>query len=181
MFKILTFIVLLGLSACAAGNPGMDEFEHKAKQGDARAAASLGHAYFWGQGVGKDYSKAVQWWRVAAQHNDAQAMANLGDMYAKGLGVRKDIQRSAEWYKRGANGGNSIAQFRLGTGYAKGIGVTRDNVSAYMWLILALDGNLSAADRRHAFRDRDRIISGMTPEQRLISEQRAREWRAATR
>ncbi|MDA0241518.1 MAG: tetratricopeptide repeat protein [Proteobacteria bacterium] len=177
MFKFLTFFILLALGACAAGNPELNGFEEKANQGDAKAAFSLGHAYFWGQGVAKDHAKAAKWWQVAAQRDDAQAMANLGDMYANGLGVTKNIQRSAEWYKRGANGGNSIAQFRLGSGYAKGIGVPRDDVSAYMWLILALDGNLSDADRRHAFRDRDRVITELTPQQRLESERRAREWR----
>lgn len=181
MFIFLRFSLFLALSACAASSPGLDTFETKANQGDVKAAASLAHAYYWGQGVPKNYGTAVKWWRIAAEKGDAQAMASLGDMNTKGLGTPKNESRGADWYRRGAEAGNAVAQYRLGNSYATGLGVPQDLQRAYMWLIIALDGNLKPVDRRHAFRERDRIATGLKLSQRNQSEQRAKAWRAGRR
>ena len=42
-----------------------------ADQGDARAQASLGRMYAKGQGVPQDYSKAINWARLAADQGNA--------------------------------------------------------------------------------------------------------------
>jgi TPR repeat protein len=65
------------------------EWRLLAEQGNARAQAQaylrLMHAE--GDGVPKDYNKAVAWHRKATQQEDAAAQHNLGVMYVNGQGV----------------------------------------------------------------------------------------------
>jgi hypothetical protein len=44
-----------------------------------------------GQGVAKDYKKAVALYREAAQAGSADAVLNLGAMYFQGFGVAHDL------------------------------------------------------------------------------------------
>ena len=50
-----------------------------------------------GQGVPKDYEKAVKWFRLAAEQGNADALKNLGEMYANAQGVPPDYVLSYMW------------------------------------------------------------------------------------
>ena len=50
-----------------------------------------------GEGVIKDYEKAVEWFKKAAQQGYALAQFNLGVMYAKGDGVTQDMKKALQW------------------------------------------------------------------------------------
>ena len=85
----------------------------------------------------KDYQKAYQEWKAAAESGKAEAQFDLGLLYAQGLGVRRDLTEAARWYRASADQGNAEAEFALGQMYSRGWGVPRDEVDALRWLQMA--------------------------------------------
>ncbi|MGE4220663.1 MAG: tetratricopeptide repeat protein, partial [Alphaproteobacteria bacterium] len=69
----------------------------------------LGYMYANGEGVPKDYDKALALFRKAAAGKNAEAMLNLGYHYQHGLGVPKDPNEAAAWYRKAADAGNRPA------------------------------------------------------------------------
>jgi len=67
-------------------------FLKAAEQGHAEAQNVLGLRYENGQGVEKDYVKAIEWYSKAAAQNLATAQFNLGEMYNNGYGVKPTQQ-----------------------------------------------------------------------------------------
>jgi hypothetical protein len=57
----------------------------------------LGGCYEKGQGVAKDETEAVKWYRKAAEQNDPDAQYNLGLCYTKGQGVTEDYVEASAW------------------------------------------------------------------------------------
>eukprot|EP00815_Leptocylindrus_aporus_P010424 CAMPEP_0116062674 /NCGR_PEP_ID=MMETSP0322-20121206/7922_1 /TAXON_ID=163516 /ORGANISM="Leptocylindrus danicus var. apora, Strain B651" /LENGTH=156 /DNA_ID=CAMNT_0003548071 /DNA_START=58 /DNA_END=528 /DNA_ORIENTATION=- len=60
------------------------DIEGMAEAGDRYAQACLGYMYQYGDGVTKNYSTAVEWYRKAAEQGYAIAQACLGNMYRFG-------------------------------------------------------------------------------------------------
>ena len=69
----------------------------------------MGYLYQEGQGVEKNYSKAIKYFRLAAEQGDPLGMFNLGVMYYKGKGVYQDIEEALRWFERSAECGNEAA------------------------------------------------------------------------
>ena len=74
------------------------------------AEYKLGLCYEYGEGVEKDMSEAVKWYRKSAEQGYAQAQCNLGDCYYRGEGVRQDQKEAAKWYRKSAKQGFAKAQ-----------------------------------------------------------------------
>ena len=53
-----------------------------------------------GDGVEKDFEKAVKLYRLAADQGHTMAQGNLGWMYTNGNGVEEDLDEAAKWYRR---------------------------------------------------------------------------------
>lgn len=155
-----------------AEQEGAQELRRQAELGDADAQYSLGVSYREGNGVDRDYGRAVVWWRRSAGQGHASAQSALGFMYANGQGVSKDFAQAVEWYRRAAEQGIARARFNLGVLYANGQGVARDDVEAYKWMSLAAALEEAAAAR-------DRLARQMTPARIAEAERRAREWTEA--
>lgn len=85
----------------------------KAQQGDALAQFDLGDCYYYGDGVAKDLSQAVYWYREAAEQGLVVAEFNLGSCYEFGNGVSKDLNQAAFWYRKAAEQGLTSAQIKL--------------------------------------------------------------------
>ena len=81
-----------------------------AEQGHTDAQNNLGVMYLNGEGVAKDYSEAVKWYRLAAEQGSYQAQVNLGFMYATGKGVSQDYKEAYAWLHMAAAQGNSDAK-----------------------------------------------------------------------
>ena len=80
----------------------------------------MGYMYQYGQGVEKDYSEAVKWYKKAADQGYAGAQCNLGVMYENGYGVEKDYSEAAKWYRKAADQGYDRALRNLSELYEKG-------------------------------------------------------------
>lgn len=111
----------------------------------ADAANGLGLMYANGNGVSKNATEAVKWYRKAAEQGYAPAQSNLGVMYTKGEGVPKDSAEAVKWYRRAAEQGLAPAQSNLGVLYATGEGVPKDSTEAVKWYRRAAEqGNTPA-------------------------------------
>src|SRR6266481_4879312 len=65
----------------------LEEVKAKAEAGDADSEYRLGLCYYNGEGVAKDFSEAVKWFRKSAEQGFAQAQGYLGRCYLRGEGV----------------------------------------------------------------------------------------------
>ena len=73
-----------------------------AEQGDAKAQASLGIIYAYGEGAPQDYAEAVKWYLKAAEQGHAEAQFTLGLMYRDGRGVSQDYAEAVKWWRKAA-------------------------------------------------------------------------------
>jgi TPR repeat protein len=94
-----------------------------------------------GDGVEKDYTAAVEFYRKAAEAGYAPAQYDLGYAYEQGLGIECDFREAAIWYRKAAEQGDPEAQNNLGALYATGRGVARSDQEAIRWYRLAADQN----------------------------------------
>jgi len=106
-----------------------------ANQGNAGAQNNLGLYY----ANCKDYLKAFEWFKKAAEQGLARAQANLGRSYRKGCGVEQDYQKAVEWYTKAAEQGDVTAQLNLGICYYNGYGVEQDYKKAVEWYTKAAE------------------------------------------
>jgi TPR repeat protein len=118
---------------------GASEVAHIAYQwhGDdllsAEAQYNRGEMYYRGARVETDYTKAVYWYRKAAERGFAQAQADLGWMYDESKGVEPDKAKAVYWYRRAAEQGNVFAELNLSYMYENGEGVQQDEERATYW------------------------------------------------
>ena len=91
------------------------------------------------RGFPKIYSKAIEWYRRAADQGHVEAQAALGELYGQGKGVVQDYSKAAVWLRRAADQGHKYAQFRLGYLYVEGAGVPQDFSKAIDWYRRAAD------------------------------------------
>ena len=100
-----------------------------------------------GEGVERDYAKAVEWYEKSAEGGDTVAMICLGDLYENGgYGVEQDYEKAEEWYRKGAEryrktaeAGSDSAMASLGECYIDGKGVTADSEEALRWFTKSLE------------------------------------------
>jgi TPR repeat protein len=129
-----------------------------------------------GQGVPQDFAKAVNWYRLAAEHGFGHALNNLGKMYEKGLGVARDYAEAATCYRRAAERGYAPAQFNLGIMYAAGQGVPQDYLRSYMWFTLAAERFPPGPYRDRADKSRAKVGKRITPAEMAQGQKMVREW-----
>src|SRR6266498_332155 len=80
----------------------LEKVKAKAGAGDADSQCELGRRYDSGEGVAKDPTEAVKWYRKAAEQNLAKAQYNLATSYAGGTGVTQDYAEAVKWYHKAA-------------------------------------------------------------------------------
>ena len=68
----------------------LKELLPSARQGNAVAQTNLGLMYAKGEGVPRDDTEAVKWYRLAAEQGNAAGQYNLGHRYDEGGGVPQD-------------------------------------------------------------------------------------------
>jgi len=87
-----------------------------AELGDAGAQFKLGVMYEAGQGVKKDYTEAIKWYRRAAAQGDADAQFNLGLMYDLGRGLKRNHSEAVKLYRKAEEQGHAYAKVLLNLG-----------------------------------------------------------------
>ena len=110
----------------------------------------MGVCYERGQGVEKNYTEAVKWYRKAAEQGHAEAQYKLGFCYKYGDGVEENLTEAAKWYTKAAEQGKATAQFYLAEMYEKGEGVDKDIAEAVKWYNEAKKSEVYAEDAQKA-------------------------------
>ena len=146
---ILLSSALAGLSATplwADDDFTLQSAQSAATKGDARAQFYLGWLYAHGEGVPRDYGKAVEYFRASAEQGYARAENNLGACYAQGLGgLPQDDAEADQWFRKAAEQGDPLAQFSLGRAYEWGRGVVTNLTEAVTWYQRAAEQNQTNA------------------------------------
>jgi TPR repeat protein len=62
-----------------------------------------------GEGVARDYAKAISWYTMAAEQGDEKAQSSLAVMYGEGKGVERDDKLAYAWSSLSASSGNRRA------------------------------------------------------------------------
>lgn len=91
----------------------LSELIPMAESKDTFALSTLGFMYETGEGVDRDYEKAMKYYRQAADLGLDVAQLNTGRMFSNGKGVTKNQDEAIKWYRMAADQGLSDAQFDL--------------------------------------------------------------------
>jgi TPR repeat protein len=59
--------------------------------------------YFLGEGIEQNYSKAMEWYLLAAAQGSKEAQNSVGYMYFEGKGVEKDLIEAYAWFQLAAS------------------------------------------------------------------------------
>lgn len=144
----LAEILIAGPENIRDQKEGMAVLEQAIAAGDEMAAFNLGFYYERGKGLPRDFAKALQSYRRAAELGSLDAMNQIGVMYEHGTAVPQSIVAAAafspasapelvearRWYERAASQGDSNGMLNLGLCYHRGRGVERNPVLAFRWL-----------------------------------------------
>ncbi|MDR1144576.1 MAG: aspartyl protease family protein [Verrucomicrobiales bacterium] len=130
---------LFTLAASAAAQSPAESFFaallSKAQAGDAEAQASVAACYYHGDGVTRDWPKALAWAEKSAAQNNALGERNLAVFYHEGRAIPKDEKKAIELLHRAAEHGDAPAQFDIGKYYLAGtFGFAKDPAAAVRWL-----------------------------------------------
>jgi len=70
----------------------------KALKNDSNAQLEVARYYFYGLGGNKNYKKALEWYKKAANLKDSDAAYMQGVIYLNGYGVKKDLNKAKKWF-----------------------------------------------------------------------------------
>lgn len=108
-------------------------YAQAADAGHTGAQYELGSVYENGDGVKKDYSKAIEYFTCLSEAGETRPQYDLAVCYANSADTADNRAQSAKWYKEAANNGNENAQYVIGECYYKGHGVEKDYQAAVQW------------------------------------------------
>ena len=109
----------------------------------ARVYLIAGQLFQAGQGVDKDYNKAMEFYQAADNLGSKNAKAYIGDMYYKGLGVDKDYNQAFAYFDAAISNGcdKGFAYHRVGYLYYSGNVVAQDYATAKKYFEVAYNYN----------------------------------------
>lgn len=92
-----------------------------AKEGDVEAQMNLGYMYLYGNnGVEQDFTKAFEYYKMAADKDNPIALNNVGSLYFNGIGTEKNRARAISYFNKSAKLGNDNAATNLAFIYLTG-------------------------------------------------------------
>ena len=116
------------------------EVKAAADKGSPVAQFELGERFYYGKGILKDSTEAVEWWQKAAAQKFPPAEYELGVAYGRGDGVPKDAEQGIKWCRMAADAGLPVAQEFIGALYAlPQSSLKQDYVQAFKWLKASAD------------------------------------------
>ena len=128
-------------------------------------------SYARGEGVPKDGTEALKWFRKSAEQGNPKAEYSLCDAYHEGRGVPQDYAEAVRWFSMAAEQGHVVSQATLGAYYWAGRGVAQDLVKAYLWSVLAKAAGDEASKYRVSV-----LASRMSHAQIAAAQQQANDW-----
>jgi TPR repeat protein len=122
----------LGRALARAGNKveAFDVYRQAADMGYAAALYAVADLYESGDGVERDYDKALSGFQRAASAGMLNAEVRIGRMHADGHGVPQNFSIARELYMHAAKAGSGFGLVSLGYMFENGQGVERDAAQA---------------------------------------------------
>jgi len=113
----------------------------------AQSYNALGNAYRFGEGVKRDYSKALAAFAKADSLGNISAPANIAEMSVYGEGAATNYEKAFQYAQKAYNAGElELSPFRLATLYYWGAGVPVDyDLALKLFLIADKSGSTTAA------------------------------------
>ncbi len=108
--------LLVGLAALGLLASCHDALTRRAERGDPWAQFALGQRYAHGEGVPRDFRKAVEWYRKAARQGHPAAQYSL----ALNLDTKDSPENPEVWLRLAAAQGHAEAQVELGRIHERG-------------------------------------------------------------
>jgi hypothetical protein len=106
---------------------------------DKKAQHHIGVMYAEGEGVKRNYAKAVKLFRMSAENGFSNAQYNLGWMYFFGKGIKQNYTKAESWWRLAAEQNDEYAQYNLGRMYSYGHCVKQNYDEAEKWFSLAAE------------------------------------------
>ena len=104
-----------------------------AQHGSAQSAFNVGVMYERGFVVERDSTRAVEWYRKAADANLPIAKQHLALMLREGKGVARNGQEAIDLLRAASRQGQAVSMFTLGDIYERGDLVPKDPALALAW------------------------------------------------
>lgn len=129
----LIIAILLFASPClyAQNQPTFEQALQAAKNGDSSAYGWVGSFYYRGEGVARNFSEAIKWFKKAAENGDSGCYCFLGSSYFE----LQNYQEAVIWLKKAANNGDALAYVGLGASFMR----LKQYSEAILWLKKAVD------------------------------------------
>lgn len=119
-------------------------FEKAADKGHPNGQFNVAFAYRRGQGVEKDFSKALDYYNRAAAQGSGHAMFSIGEMHESGEGVDKNIDQAINWYRKASDKNIWQASLKLGKLFVYGKETPKNLLAAENYLKKASDNSSEA-------------------------------------
>ncbi|GAB7023950.1 hypothetical protein JCM12178A_25090 [Salidesulfovibrio brasiliensis] len=104
-----------------------------ADRGNDQAKINLGVMYMQGDGVEKDYKKALELFKEASCNDDGISTNNVGVVFYQ----RGKFLDALHWYRKAEKYGNSLASYNIGIMYLRGHGVPKSYFLAHKYFLKA--------------------------------------------
>ena len=115
-------------------------YQAEIAKGNEDAMNDLGAIYYTGDhGFEQDFSEAVRYYQMAAEHGSRQAQENLGYCYYYGRDMEKDYEKAFHYYALGAFDGRLISLYKIGDMYLNGYYVKKNEKEAFVIYMRCLD------------------------------------------
>lgn len=113
----------------------------KRAETDPRAQFELGQMYVSGDGIEKNYTKALDWLNKSAASDNADAIALIGLLHNFGDGVPKDTTKAVALYKRAISLGGNRGMIAYANALMRGEGTPKNIDLAHTLLKTAVSNN----------------------------------------
>ena len=108
-------------------------------------AAEQGARYYQGKGVPRDFGRAFDYLKIAADGGHVLSRYGLGMVFFRGEGTKADSAMALRWFLKAAEGGLAQAQQEVSVFFCNGVGCQADPAKAFYWCQKAADQNVVEA------------------------------------
>jgi TPR repeat protein len=116
-----------------------------AENGQSQAMLNVGTLYEQGIGVPRNFTKALEWYRKAADAGENEAYMRLGLCWEIGMGATADMGKAVAAFEKAAALSHAPAQHKLAGLYLNGRGLPKDEAKGFDLLFKAAEAGESAA------------------------------------
>jgi len=109
MNRYAWYLLLLTFVLTTVYSQDIESIKQAAERGDADAQARLGFMYNAGEGLPRNDTEALKWYKLAAEQGHAQGQNDLGNMYREGEGRPRNDVEASKWYTLSAKQGHPSA------------------------------------------------------------------------